>query len=489
MATYNVLNNLVPVGTQQTFSQDSSTTGITGANIGIMHTLNFPIQGEAALLFHGYRNDTGAYNGEAAIATAYTVGSAILEVMDTDGTTVLSRWAGAGSGTVAVGGTLFVTFAGLPYMAAGSKVRVVYNVGISTTGTTYHYTNVTAASHGALYESFTSTVTNRATVADAGSIPSANGFSIFCPLFYAKPVGKVLTMSLHGDSLSDNTEYYDPRGPHTWGWLARAVYDSGKPISLINFATAASRVEENTNNGAKFVAFRMSLDQAERSVVFLGTNDLIAGDSASTIIAKIENFVRLLEQKGKDVWVCTLPPEQNTTTDEYIANCADENAARLAIRRSVNDWIRSTQKYIDISKLVSNSTAEEPDGAQWALPTAPVNASALSIAASPASTTTRFYWTTASDPNRIYRELYGDKFKFRANTTTAALQGATTEGTGSNVSGANNLSDVSAAVAATPATGDTFDIYEAYTRDGIHFAPGAVKAISSSTEVGKALAI
>ncbi len=489
MAMYNAISNMVPVGTQQTFAQDSSATGITGANIGIMHTLNFPIQGDAALLFHGFRNDTGAYNGEAAIAASYTVGSAILEVMDTDGTTVLSRYAGAGGGAVAVGGTLFVTFTGLPYMAAGSKVRVVYNIQIATTGTTYHYTNVTAASHGALYESFASTVTNRATVGDASSIPSANGFSIFCPMFYARPVGRVKTISLHGDSLTDNTEYFDPRGPAYWGWFARAAMDSGKPISVINLATASSRVEENTNNGAKFVSFRMSLDAAETAVVFLGTNDLIAGDSSATILAKIETYVRLLEQRGKEVWVCTLPPEQNTSTDEYITNCADEASGRLAIRRAVNDTLRSTYRYIDVSKVVSNSTTGEPDGAAWALPTSPVNATALSIAASPSSTTTRIYWPTSSDPGLSYRERYGDKFRFKDDTTTVDLRGATTEGTGSNVSGANNLSDVSAALPATPATGDTFDIYEAFTRDGIHFAPGAVKALSASSEVAKVLVV
>lgn len=482
-----VLSNAIPVG-QQDWTPDTGTTGIMGANCSTEFIpLSFGIKNAIHCVFHGFRNNTGAYDGEEVIQHAYTIGSVVVQYIASDLVTIESQYVSNGGCSVSPGQMAVVSITGLPYRAKGSYIRIIWNANTSASANTYYYTKVTTASNGALYEASATAITNRATIAETANIPSANGFTVFEPIVMAEPNENVKVISLWGDSLSDNIEFYDSRGEAYWGWLARGLQESGRPYSLINFANAAARVEENVANNSQFLAWRKSLDRSDIAVVAIGTNDIIAGDSAATIIQKITQMVTELRRAGKSVYVVTLPPEQNTSTDEYITDCGDQNAGRLAIRRAVNTYIRSTFPFIDTSRYVSNGDDSQYDGAKWKLPTAAVNATPLAIAASPASTTTRIYWTTANDPGRKYRELYGAKIKFRSDTTTVALRNIATEGTGSNTSGANNLSDVSAALPATPATGDTFDIWMAYTRDGIHFAPGAVMAIVSSGELTKVL--
>jgi hypothetical protein len=283
------------------------------------------------------------------VTNPFTVASlAATTVFVPQGSYTLSvKVAGVEGADVRAGTTLNFVAAGqgqqatFDYSALDNRTGGVWTVDVnaSASGTpTVTIKAVWPLNYGVATNSIKSNGTNGADLTLLGSAGGSSGFTTnansYGPCLVLgeqtatrKPIGLSVTDSIFNGTTDQMT------GP-----VARATSALGFPhVKLSKVSETAGSL--TTASGRRFRSVVVS--GCTHAVIELGTNDGVdTVPKATTLQAALTSMVTWLTGQGIKVWLCTVPPKLNSTTDGYATQGGQSVYNIPAGLAQINTWIR-----------------------------------------------------------------------------------------------------------------------------------------------------
>jgi lysophospholipase L1-like esterase len=176
----------------------------------------------------------------------------------------------------------------------------------------------------------TTETSGRSYAGKLGSYVVLTGLQVHAPSSAGAIVG-------FGDSITDGGGAAP--GKRWLDVLGGRLRKAGRAVGTLNAGIACNSLTlANRDSGPK-APDRLDIDVLNRAgvddvIVFEGTNDVYAGVSAERVIAALTDLATRIRTAGKRVIGATLIPRQDAPSP-----------SRDAVRRAVNDWIRSTKEF------------------------------------------------------------------------------------------------------------------------------------------------